>query len=426
MRYLTRRSGASLAAILAATTAHAQTPAVMTEIPVTHSLVAQVMGDLGTPDLLLDRGADPHHFQLRPSQARALAQAGLVVWMGPDLTPWLARATDTLSDAQVLELLEVAGTQLQPYAEAPLMNVGDHDHSHGHSHGHSGDHADDHDDHGHEEGHGHAHDDHAHEEDHGHAHDDHAHEEGHGHAHDDHAHEEGHGHAHDNHAHEEGHGHAHDDHAHEEGHGHAHDDHAHEEDHGHDHDDHAHEEGHGHTHDHHHGDVDPHAWLNPDNALVWLGAIAAELSALDPENADTYQANAQAAQARITELKAEIETILAPASQTGIVMYHDAYGYLAESFGLNMLGSVTLGDAAAPGAARLSTIRASLEQAGAECIFPEVNHPDAYVTLVTEDSALRIGRPLDPAGTMLEPGPALYETLMREMAQAIADCATDS
>ena len=363
MRYLTRRSGASLAALLAATAAQAQAPAVMTEIPVTHALVAQVMGDLGTPGLWVDRGADPHHFLLRPAQARALGGADLVVWMGPDLTPWMARTTETLSSAQVLELLTVEGTHLQPFAEARLMaEPGDAGHG-ADDHGH--DHADhDDDDHGHDD---HDHDDH-------HEHDDHDH--------DDH-------HNHDGHEH--------------------------------DHDDDGHD--HGHDHDHHHGDTDPHAWLNPDNAQTWLAAIADELAILDPENAATYEANAEAAHANIARLKADIETILTPARDTGIVVFHDAYGYFAESFGLNVLGSISLGDATTPGAARLSTIRANLTQAGAECIFPEVNHPDAYVALVTEDSALRVGRPLDPAGSMLEPGPALYETLMRDMAQAIADCA---
>ncbi len=366
MRYLTRRSGASLAALLAATAAQAQVPAVITEIPVTHALVSQVMGELGTPQLLLDRGADPHHFQLRPSQARALAQADLVVWMGPDLTPWLARTTNALSNARLLELLSVEGTYLQPFAEARLMADASHD------------------------DHGHGHDDHAHEHDHEH------HDHGdHDHGHDDH----------DDDHHDHGHDHGHHEHDHDDG-----------------HDEHAHDD-HDHGHDHHHGGTDPHAWLNPDNAQTWLAAIAAELSALDPDNAAIYQSNAEAAQASIAELKGELESILAPARDTGIVVYHDAYGYFAESFGLNVLGSVTLGDAASPGAARLSTMRANLAQAGVECIFPEVNHPDAYVALVIEDSTLRVGRPLDPAGTMLEPGAALYETLMREMARTIADCA---
>lgn len=370
MRYLTLRSGASLAALFAATSLHAQTPAVITDIPVTHALVAQVMEGVGTPDLLLDRGADPHHFQLRPSQARAVAGAGLVVWIGPDLTPWLGRTTDALSDGQVLELLAVEGTQLQPYAESRLLAGDQHGHAH-EDHGH-----DDHDDEEHD------HDDHGHD-DHGHAHDDDGHDE-----------------------HED------------EDHGdHSHGDHDHAE---HDHSDHDH----GHSHDHSHGAIDAHAWLNPDNARTWLAAIAEELATLDPGNAATYRSNAQAAQERITALKSEMETILEPARDTGIVVYHDAYGYLAESFGLNVLGAITLGDAATPGAARLSTIRANLEQAGAECIFPEANHPDAYVALVIEGSALRVGRPLDPAATALEPGPALYETMMRDMAQTIADCAT--
>ena len=318
MRYLTRRAGASLAALIAASAAQAEAPAVMTETPVTHALVSQVMGALGTPGLLLDRGGDPHHFQLRPTQARALAQADLVGWIGPDLTPWLARTTDTLADARVLELLGVPGTHLQPYGEARLLGGGEAHHG-----------QDDHDD--------------------------------------------------------------------------GHDDHDHE--------------------DHAHGADDPHAWLDPGNASLWLSAIATELSALDPPNAASYQANAQAGQAQLAALAAELEGLYAPVREAGIVVYHDAYGYLAERFGLNILGSVMLGDAATPGAARISRIRANLVQVGAECIFPEVNHPDAYMALVTEDSSLRVGRPLDPAGTMLDPGPGLYEGLMREMAAAIVDCA---
>lgn len=358
MRYLTRRSCTSFAALAAVlttafTAAQAQVPSVIAELPVTHSLVAQVMDGVGTPALLLDRGADPHHFQLRPSQARTVAGADLVVWIGPELTPWLGRTTEALNSGQLLELLDVEATRLQPYAASQLTSPAGHEtdshesHDHDHDHDHSHNHGDEHS--------------HSHDGDHGHDHDD------------DHDHDQG--HAHD-------------------------------------------------AHHHDHGDIDPHAWLDPDNAVLWLGAIAERLATMDPDNAATYRANAVAAQERIVALTAELETLLAPARGTGVVVYHDAYGYLASRFDLNLLGSITLGDAASPGAARLSTIRANLTDAGAECIFPEVNHPDAYVALVSEGGTLRVGRPLDPAGTMLDPGPALYETLMRDLAQAIADCAT--
>lgn len=387
MRYRSLRRSTSLAALVLAfgqMPAWADTPAVVTEMPVTQSLVAMVMGDLAEPVLLLDRGADPHYFQLRPSQARAVAQAGLVVWMGPQMTPWMERAMAALSEGEALELLAVEEITLQPYQTSRLTgeaaaHAHTHDHEHGHSHDHDHDHA--HDDHDH---------DHVHDHDHGH---DHEHDHDHGH---DHAHDEGHDHPHDHD----------DDHGHDHGHGHGHD------------------HGHGHAHDHHHhGDFDPHAWMKPQNAALWLGAIAETLAELDPDNAETYRANAADGIARIEALEAEVADMLAPVGDAGLVMYHDAYGYLATAFGLNILGTIALGDAAEPGAARLTAIRASLKDAGAVCVFPEVNHPDAYVALVSEvDDGLRVGAALDPAGVMLEPGADLYPTLMRGMAVAIADC----
>lgn len=381
MLYSSLRSGASLTvlAAFAAAPLWAEVPSVVADVPVAHSLTAMVMGDLGTPELLLDRGADPHHFQLRPSQARAVAHAGLVVWMGPEMAPWMERAVASLSEGKALNLLAVEGLHLQPFAESRLAGIGGahaHDHAHGHaSHGHDDDAA------------------------HGHGHHD-EHEHGHG---------EGNAHAHDRAGHDhEGHDHAA---AQDDGHGHRHDD--------------GHAHGHAHGHRHHHGDVDPHAWMKPANAAIWLEAIADSLAALDPDNADTYRDNAASGIERVAALEEEVAAILAPVGDAGLVMYHDAYGYLATAFGLNILGTIALGDAADPGAARLSAIRANLREAGAICVFPEVNHPDAYVALITagEDS-VRIGAPLDPEGVMLEPGPDLYPTLMLDMARAIADCVT--
>ena len=63
----------ALALSLSAAAASAEVPDVVADTAVTYALVATVMGDLGTPTLLLDLGADAHDYQLRPSQARALA-----------------------------------------------------------------------------------------------------------------------------------------------------------------------------------------------------------------------------------------------------------------------------------------------------------------------------------------------------------------
>jgi zinc transport system substrate-binding protein len=326
MRYNKTLLGTSLLALsLTPVLAHADVPRVVTEFGVTQSLVAMVMGDLGAPDVLLDAGADAHHFQLRPSHARALAQAGLVVWVSHELTPWIERAVEGLADGARLELIDVAGTRLQPYEDHQIEAETETEAAHGHGHGHS---------HGHSHGH-------------------------------DHAQAPG-------------------------------------------HDD--------------HDEMDPHAWLDPDNAAIWLGAIAETLAAQDPANAGTYHANARAAAQGLAALDDEIRATLAPVGDAGLVMYHDAYGYFASRYGLNILGTIALGSAADPGAQSLARLRATLDDAGAVCIFPEVQHPDAYVTLVSEGTAVRIGAPLDPEGSLLPPGADLYPALMRGLAQAIAAC----
>jgi zinc transport system substrate-binding protein len=98
--------------------ARADVPKVVTDIPPVHSLVAMVMEGVGTPTLLLDTGADAHSFQLRPSKAAALADAGLVVWIGPAMTPWLERPLGNLAGgARQRVLLEAPGTVTRTFGE---------------------------------------------------------------------------------------------------------------------------------------------------------------------------------------------------------------------------------------------------------------------------------------------------------------------
>jgi zinc transport system substrate-binding protein len=158
------------------------------------------------------------------------------------------------------------------------------------------------------------------------------------------------------------------------------------------------------------------------NAKAWLDVIAAELSRHDPDNAETYAANAAAARDAIAEMRAEVEAILEPVGDTPIVVFHDAYGYLSHQFGVNVAGTIALGDAASPGAQRLSELREELQEGGIACIFPEVNHSSRYVDVVVEGTDVRVGATLDPEGVMFDPGADLYPTLMRSMAQDIADC----
>jgi zinc transport system substrate-binding protein len=100
-----------LVALLLATPVGAQVPKVATDIAPVHSLVSMVMRGLGAPSLLVTPGASPHGYAMRPSQARALQAADLVVWVGPELTPWLGKPIETLAmGAAQLALLDAPGT----------------------------------------------------------------------------------------------------------------------------------------------------------------------------------------------------------------------------------------------------------------------------------------------------------------------------
>ncbi len=95
--------------------ADAPPPRVVADIAPVHSLVARLMAGVGAPQLLLPPGVSPHAHALRPSEARALAGADLVVWIGPALTPWLEPAIDTLAGgAARLTLAEAPGLRRLP------------------------------------------------------------------------------------------------------------------------------------------------------------------------------------------------------------------------------------------------------------------------------------------------------------------------
>lgn len=291
-----RKLLAAVSTAMLSTTAAAEVPSVVTDIPVVQSLVAQVMGDLGTPAVIVARGSDPHDFQLRPSQARALATAGVIVWIGPEMTPWLSAAIATSGAAVPVVLLDAPGTEVRTYG------------------------ADDDD------------------------------------------------------------------------------------------------------HDHAEGSRDPHAWLDPGNARIWVLAIAEALAAQDADDAATYRANAERAAQDIAALDSALGARMKGVTQ-GIVTGHDAYGYLAAHYGLSILASLSEGAAAAPGAARMTAIRDLLDSGKVTCVFPEAGHdPKALVTL-TEGTSAKIGAPLDPEGVVIAPGAGLYAELMTALIDNIADCA---
>ena len=323
-------------AALMSSTALADVPNVAVDIAPVHSLVARVMQDVGAPDLIIRSGASPHDYRLRPSEAKALQDANLVIWMGKELTPWMEDAVKTLStEAAILTLLEKDETTLLEFRESVLFEEHDHD-----------DHSDK---------------DHAETEDQDH---------------DDH----------DNHSDE---------------------DHAETEDQ--DHDEHA------------HGAHDPHAWLSPKNAKIWLNLIAAQLSTADPDNASTYFVNAAAAVTEIDTLIADVSTMLDPIRGNSFIVFHDAYQYFETVFEFPASGAISLGDATDPSPARIARVQDRIQEQKIQCVLAEPQFKKGLVVTVLEGTDAKTSI-IDPLGDALEPGPALYPQLIRNMAKTLVDC----
>jgi len=187
-----------------------------------------------------------------------------------------------------------------------------------------------------------------------------------------------------------------------------------------DHDDHASEKddhGHGHNHE---GDVDPHAWLDSDNGIVWLDAIAASLSQMDPDNAAQYKSNAKAAQDRLKLVADELEEQLEPVENKPFVMLHDAFQYFEEKFHLHASGTITLADDSQPTPSQLQHTKEVFASKDIECIFVE---PQVSTKLLKSVDALGVKQQtLDPLGRDIAKGADFYETLLRNTAASFAKC----
>lgn len=284
-------------------------PKVVASILPLHSLVAGVMEGVGQPQLLIGANASPHAYSLKPSDARMLSDADLVVWIGREMETVLEHPLQSLAGkARLLALAEREGMWLLPSRAGGVWE----------KHRHA-----EHDDGGHDR-----------------------------------------------------------------------------------------------------MEFDNHLWLAPRNARRIIELVAIELAVIDPEHAEAYHANAEAMRLRIDAQEQELRQQLAPLQGRPYIVFHDAYRYFEESFGLTPAGSITLSPEQSPGARRISEIRQAIRERGAQCVFSEPQFRPALVKVVTEGSGARAGV-LDPLGSTLSPGADLWFGLMQGLADNLKGCLDD-
>ncbi|MEA2151123.1 MAG: hypothetical protein QOD69_2953 [Solirubrobacteraceae bacterium] len=146
------------------------------------------------------------------------------------------------------------------------------------------------------------------------------------------------------------------------------------------------------------GGVDPHWWQDPRNAEIAVGRIRDALIAADPAGRATYTANAAAYRARLRRLDRAIATCMAaiPAARRRLVTDHDALGYYAARYGIEVIGTVipALSTQAQASAGAVARLVRTIRRAGVTTIYTETSANAKLSRAIARDAGAAVGPPL--------------------------------
>lgn len=156
------------------------------------------------------------------------------------------------------------------------------------------------------------------------------------------------------------------------------------------------------------GETDPHAWNSLSNGVIYVRNIEAVMSKAMPDHADDFAANAAAYIAKLEALDAETRKKLAelPDNRRTVVTAHDAFGYLADAYGLTFLAPVGIDTEAEPSARDLAVLIEQLKKDGAAALFVENITNPALVKQISEETGIAIGGRLFSDALSERGGPA--------------------
>jgi len=142
-------------------------------------------------------------------------------------------------------------------------------------------------------------------------------------------------------------------------------------------------------------DVDPHVWLDPLLFKAIVASVADALSAADPANRATYEANAAAYTSELDALDADFAAGLGDCARRVVVTSHAAFGYLAGRYGLTQEAIAGLAPESEPSPQRLADLNAQVRREGTTTIF--------YENLVSPKVARALAREAGVTTAVLDP-----------------------
>jgi zinc transport system substrate-binding protein len=187
-------------------------------------------------------------------------------------------------------------------------------------------------------------------------------------------------------------------------------------------DNHSHaEEADEHDHDHRPGSLDAHLWLSPVNARVIATKMAADLSAADPANAARYQSNLKAFDERLDALDARLKKRLADVQGKPYFVFHEAFDYFEDAYGLKHVGVFSVAAEVQPGAQHVAAMRARLQEVGKTCVFSEPPLRPRLAETLVAGLPVKLAE-LDALGGYTPATSQGYEQVLEKLGNDLAGC----
>jgi zinc transport system substrate-binding protein len=140
---------------------------------------------------------------------------------------------------------------------------------------------------------------------------------------------------------------------------------------------------------------DPHFWLDPTRLASVGDALAERLAELDPDGAAAYEDNAAALRSDLEALDEEMSAGLSGCAVDTLVTAHDAFGYLADRYGLEVVGISGLSPSQEPEPAQLAEIAGLVAERGVTTVYTETLVDPAVAETVADEAGARTAV-LDP------------------------------
>ncbi|WP_339494986.1 zinc ABC transporter substrate-binding protein ZnuA [Pseudomonas sp. RA_105y_Pfl2_P56] len=176
-----------------------------------------------------------------------------------------------------------------------------------------------------------------------------------------------------------------------------------------------------HDHDHRPGTLDAHLWLSPVNARVIADKMATDLSAADPANAERYQHNAKAFDERLDALDQRLKKRLASIEGKPYFVFHEAFDYFEDAYGLKHTGVFSVAAEVQPGAQHVAAMRKRLQEIGKTCVFSEPPLRPRLAETLVAGLPVKLAE-LDALGGYTPATAQGYEQVLEKLGNDLAGC----